>query len=65
MVEVEASNPALLVRVEDSTGELTGVQRIFLSQGTGSKPKWMKKNKFSRGVLKVKKNGQLDTLVID
>jgi len=53
LVEVEASNPALLIRAENSHGELTGVQRIFLSPDTGSKPRWMKKNKFSRGVLQV------------
>lgn len=50
-VDVENKYPALLVRVEDPDGQLTGVQRVFLSPSNAKKPSWMKTNKFSRGIL--------------
>lgn len=45
-------NPALLVPVRNADWDLTGVQRIFLDEKTGGKPKYSKQNKFSKGVLK-------------
>jgi hypothetical protein len=53
-VEVVSSNPALIVGVENCRGELTGIQRIILTPETAKKPKWMKRNKYSRGILQVK-----------